>query len=186
MFSFPHLTSPTSFRVTSTGSRSKNRCTLKNKNALMAVKYGSPLTVQDHEPIHRKGRCTLKSGEPAERCLEPTVLKSNPRTFFLKKEQCRDVRCPHERRERERRNQSEALKLPPPQASLSLICTWPRIKNWSLLWNKEQCFSLWRLLCGNGEQLTESLLERESKERGTALEKMESLFCRLIACLDSQ
>jgi len=46
----------------------KIRCTLKNKNPLIAVKYGSPLTVQDHEPVHRKGRCTLKSGEPADRC----------------------------------------------------------------------------------------------------------------------
>ena len=30
-----------------------------------------------------RGRWTLKSGEPAERCLEPSSLKSNPRTFFL-------------------------------------------------------------------------------------------------------
>ena len=75
----------------------KFRCTLKNKDPLMAVKYGSPLTVQDHEPVHRKGRSTLKSGEPAGRCLEPTLLKSNPRTFFLKKEHCRDVRFAHEK-----------------------------------------------------------------------------------------
>ncbi|PNE23679.1 hypothetical protein V511_01065 [Mesotoga sp. Brook.08.YT.4.2.5.1] len=46
----------------------KIRCALKNLNPLIAVKYGSPLTVQDHGPVHRKGRCTLKSGEPADRC----------------------------------------------------------------------------------------------------------------------
>ncbi len=31
-----------------------------------AVRSGSPLTVPDHEPVHRKGRCTLKSGEPGD------------------------------------------------------------------------------------------------------------------------
>jgi hypothetical protein len=31
----------------------KIRCALKNKNPVIAVKHGSPLTVQDHEPVHR-------------------------------------------------------------------------------------------------------------------------------------
>ena len=89
------------------------------------MKYGSPLAVQERGSVHRKGRCTLKSGEPAVRCLESSSLKSNPRTFFLKKEHCRAIRCAHEKSRSENRDRRApdvctVFRVLSPSLSLSL------------------------------------------------------------------
>jgi len=52
------------FRATARNLALKICCTLKNKDPVSALKHGSPLTVQDHEPVHRKSLCTLKNKNP--------------------------------------------------------------------------------------------------------------------------
>ena len=37
------------------------------RRAAVCCEKRLPLTVPDHGPVHRKGRCTLKSGEPGDR-----------------------------------------------------------------------------------------------------------------------